>query len=188
MTDELQQDVIVEKSLKQLKEELVTAGMPLEDTEAFVTKKQILAVLNTMKAKEVVKRVDTLDDTSTPTEKKQLENQWKSKATLMRERLMAQPTIRTILPLEAAEQEGVVEWRTDKYGNKYQLVLSGAVETVQLNGFKWIIPKGVPTDVPEQVSEVLDKAYLRTHNAGKNISVDRLDPKTGRPVSEKLQS
>lgn len=177
---------IVEKTLKELKAELVSLGMPEEQADAFNTKAQILSVINTLQAKETVKRVDSLEEVETPKEKKQLEQKWQSKAQQMRDLLMAQPTIRTILPLQDNEQPGVVEWRTDKHGNKYQYHVSGSIEAVQLNGFKYLIPKGTPTDVPQQISETLDRSYLRTMKAGQAISIDRIDERTGRAVSEML--
>ena len=60
--EENKTEVKEEKTLKQLKEELVSLGMPADAVESFNTKSQLLAVINTMKAKETVKRVDTLEE------------------------------------------------------------------------------------------------------------------------------
>lgn len=177
---------IEEKTLKQLKEDLVKLGMPEDQVNTFNTKGQIQAVINTLKATEVVKKVDSLEEKESPVEKRQSEKQWRSKAEQMKAKLMAQPMVRTILPLNPEEKPGVVEWRTDKKGEKYQFVVSGSFETVQLNGFKWIIPKGTPTNVPEQVSEILDASYLKTMKAGENISLNRVDERTGKPMNELL--
>lgn len=177
---------VIEKSLKQLKEELIAKGVPAGEVDAFNTKAQIMTVLNTLGAKEEVKKVDSLEEKETPTEKKLVEKQWLSKAEKMRQLLMAQPQVRFLIPPDANEKSGVVEWRTDKNGNKYQYVVSGAYETVQLNGCKWIIPKGVFTNVPQQVAEVLSESYRLTSEAGKNFAIDRQDPRTGRPMNEIL--
>lgn len=176
----------IEKSLKQLKEELVAKGMPVDQVDNFNTKSQIMAVLNTLGAKEEVKRVDSLEEKESPQEKKDFEKQWLTKAEKMRSILMAQPTVTFYIPLAGDEKTGVVEWRTDKYGKKYQFVVSGSYETVQLNGFKWFIPKGIYTDVPKQVAEVLSQSLNMTLQAGREMLVDRSDPKTGRSVAESL--
>lgn len=177
---------VVEKTLKELKAELVTLGMPESDVDAFNSKAQIMAVLNTMKAKEVVKRVDSIEEIESPKEKKMVEKQYLSKARIMRDKLMSQPKVRYLIPCEPKERPGVIEWRTDKNGDKYQVVISGAFETVQLNGFKWFVPKGVFTDVPEQVAEELGASHHLTNEAGKEKSMDRTDPQTGKVMSEAM--
>lgn len=175
---------VEEKTLKQLKEEATALGIPKEAAESFTTKAQVLAVINTLAAKEAVKKVDSLEDKPSPGEKRQDEKHWRSKAEQMKAKLQDQPKIRVRLALESNEKPGVVEWRTNKNGEKYQFHVSGSVETVQLNGFKWLIPKGVPTEIPEQINEVLEKSMFKTMNAGSNISMDRIDDKTGRPMNE----
>lgn len=178
------EEIQAEKTLKELQAELVSLGMPEEETKTFNTKAQILAVLNTFKAKEAVEKVKTLEDIETPAEKKAFEEQWVSKALKMKRLLESQPLVRTLLPLEGSEKPGVVEWRTDKKGEKYQYVVSGSYETVQLNGYKYIIPKGVYCDVPQQIAEVLANAYHQTQQAGANISLDRIDERTGKPMRD----
>jgi hypothetical protein len=173
-----------EKTLKELQAELVSLGMPEEETKTFNTKAQIVAVLHTLKAKDAVEKVKTLEEVESPAEKKAFEAKWLSKAMLMKRRLESQPLVRTLLPLEGSEKQGVVEWRTDKKGEKYQYVVSGAYETVQLNGYKYIIPKGVYCDVPEQIAEVLANAYHQTQAAGADISLDRIDDRTGKPMRD----
>lgn len=175
-----------EKTIKQLKAELVDRGMPANDADAFTSKAQINAVLNTLKAKEEVKRVDTLEDKENPTEKKLFEKVYRSKAEKMRDLLNAQPKVAVMVPLQGSEKQGVVEWRTNKSGEKFQYVVSGSVETVQLNGCKWFIPKGVYYEVPQQISEIIQKSYFQTSQAGKDISLERLDSRTGRPMADAL--
>jgi len=181
----------IEKTLIELKQELVSLGMPSEEADAFKTKGQIMSVINTMKAQKAVieakapiEKVATLEDVETPSEKKAFEHIYISKATIMRDKLMAQQQVRFMIPCEAGEKAGVVEWRTDKNGQKYQFHVSGAIETVQLNGFKFIIPKGTFCDVPEQIAEVLSTSQQLTNSAGANISMDRIDDKTGRPMKD----
>lgn len=177
---------IQDKTLKDLKAELVARGMPAEQVESYTTKGQVQAILDTLSATDVVKKVDSLEEKENPAEKKQLERQWRDKATIMKHKLMAQPKITYLLPLESGEKVGIVEWRKDKNGEEYQYVVSGACETVQLNGFKWIIPKGVYTEIPRQVAEELSVSQHITMEAGKNSLLDREDPKTGRSVRDMM--
>jgi hypothetical protein len=173
-----------ETSLKDLKEELVSLGMPAEDAELYVTKAQARAILNTLKAKEAVKNVDTLEDKETPQEKKVFETQYLSKKEIMRQRLMSQPKVMYMIPCEKNEKPGVIEWRVNpKSGKDEQVYISGAVETVQLNGFKWLIPKGVMTEIPQQIAEELSKSMNITMEAGKRFAYDRIDDKTGQPLN-----
>lgn len=174
-------------SLKELKAELVANGMPAEDAELYVTKAQARAVLNTLKAKEVVTKVDSLEDKESPTEKKVFERQYMSKKETMRLKLMAQPKVMFLIPLDKKEKPGEVVWETDKQGNQVQVHKSGAVDVVQLNGFKWIIPKGVMTEIPQQVAEELSKSMNIALSAGKSYSLDRIDPQTGKQISDILQ-
>jgi hypothetical protein len=189
MTDENQiKESPVEdpKSLKEYREELIAAGMPAEDAERYQTKGQAKAILSMMKAKEVVKRVDSLEDKEDPKEKKIFDTQYKTKLERMRDHLMSQPMVRVKIPLEGSEKKGVVEWRTNKSGQKYQFHVSGAVLEPQFNGFKFLIPKGVAYDVPQQVSDQLDKSEAMTSSAGEDIAATRIDPATGRPMDESL--
>jgi hypothetical protein len=188
---------LIDKTLKELKDDLIGLGFEESVVNSFNTKNQIVTVIEKLmkareevsevkQANEEIKRVATLEDNDSPKEKKLLEQRYLTKAQIMRKKLMAQPKVRTILPLEPNEKPGKVEWRTDKNGQKYQKVVSGSFHTVTLNGFKWFIPKGTPTDVPEQVSHILDQAYLRTQAAGRAITLDRNDPRTNLPMSESL--
>ena len=180
------EEVQVDKSLKQLKEALVSLGMPQTEVDGFNTKAQILAVINTLKAKEVVKRVDSLEEKETPVEKRVFERQYISKATIMRDKLASQPKVRVMIPLEGQERQGIIEWRTDKHGQKYQFVVSGDYAQFQFNGYKYLVAKGVYQDVPEQVAKQIEISFNQTVQAGANISLDRVDPRTGKPMSESI--
>lgn len=182
-------------TVKELRAKLVELGMPEDDVEAFRTKAPLIASIHTLMAKDVVnedkeegevKRVKTLEETPKPAEERKVNENWKNKAEAMKARLLAQPTVSILIPLEPAEKKGVVEWRTDKSGEKYQVHLDGAIESVQLNGYKYFIPKGVYTPVPQQIAEVISRSQQQTLDAGSEISLDRIDPKTGRPFNEIL--
>lgn len=175
-----------EKTLKELIAELVGLGMPEEQAKKLQSKEVATAIIDTLKVNKPVEKVKTLEEIESPTEKRAFESQWVSKATIMKERLLSQPKVKILLPLEGEEKQGVVEMRTNKHGETYQQLISGACETVILNGFKWIIPKGVYAEVPQQVADVIAKSYQQTQMAGSNISMDRVDEKTGRLMKDIL--
>jgi len=180
-------------TVKELQDKLVSLGMPQEDVEAFKTKAPLISSIKTMMAKdavrepeEEVKKVASIEESVNPSEERKVNKEWKGKAEKMKAHLEAQEQVSILIPLADGERVGVVEWRTDKEGKSYQVHISGAVESVQLNGYKHLIARGVYTKVPRQIAEVVSKAQSQTLEAGKNISLDRTDPNTGRPFSESL--
>jgi hypothetical protein len=177
-----------EKTLKELKVELVTLGMPADETEKISIRSVAQAMIDTLKAKTAVEKVETLDEVESPGVKKADAALYLTKARVMRELLDKQPKVRILLPLEGNDKPGVVEWRTNpRNGERYQVVVSGAFETVQLNGCKTIIPKGVYSEVPQQVADVIAHSYQQTQMAGANVSMDRVDDKTGRPIKDVME-
>lgn len=189
---ETTEPVVVEKTLKQLQAELVELGIPADAAEGFKTRAVALATIETLKASQTVtteaapKRVATLEEKVNPVEEKQIARQYQDKADTMRRKLEAQPKVRFFLPISEQEKPGVVR-EVMRNGRKEQIYVSGAVETVQLNGYKVLIPKGVFVDVPQQVADVLSDAMRLTQNAGANLLIDRIDPQTGAPVSQRLE-
>lgn len=190
-----------EMTVKQLQDKLISLGMPEDDVQAFKTKAPIIASIKTIEAKGVVKtekadtqvqhveeikKVITIEEKVNPTEERRVNKAWRSKAAHMKEVLMAQEKVSILIPMDPNEKAGIVEWRTDKNGEDYQVALGGAVESVTLNGFRYFIPKGRYTPVPRQIAEVISKAQQQTLEAGSKISIDRIDPKTGRPIAESL--
>jgi hypothetical protein len=191
-----------QQSFKDLKQELVNLGMPLEEVNLLKSTAQLTAVINSLKASKATIEVDvapvlqatpkkeekvtTLEEVESLNEKRVFEKEYSSKADRMRTKLEGQPKVRVLLPLEGEEKQGIVEWITDARGIQKQVHLGGAIDQVMLNGYKFIIPKGVYYDVPQQIAEVLSNAYNQTQNAGANISLDRVDPRTGRRMSEIL--
>ena len=181
-------------TVKELQAKLVELGMPEDDVQAFRTKAPLIASIKTLGAKEAiikgeeeeVKKVKSITEPLNPNEDRQVNKRWKTKAAAMRDRLEKQPVVSILIPLEPAEKRGIVEWKIDKHGDKYQEHISGAVESLQLNGYKYFIPKGRYTPVPQQIAEVISRSQQQTLDAGADIKLDRIDPKTGRPYTEIL--
>lgn len=183
---------LADLSVKQLREELVKLGMPVEDAEGFDTKKPIISTINTLKAKKAIEEaVETVESMAKldPVEEKNVNKKWASKKELMRIKLMAQPKVKIRIACEGKEQPGVVRWvMNPKTKVEEQVYISGAYHAVQLNGYKWLIPKGSYEEVPQQVADQILKAQKNTDEAGKefNLAISRMDPETGRPVSNQL--
>lgn len=186
-------------TVAELQEQLISLGMPEDDVAAFKTRAPLIASIKTLKAKEAmekmetkvgdvpeVEKVATINERPNPVEDREVNKRWRNKAERMKAHLNSQKKVRILIPLEPNEKPGVVEWRTDKNGNEYQVHISGALETVQLNGYKYFIPKGKYVEVPEQIAEVISTAQQRTLSAGSDISLSRIDPNTGRPFSDVL--
>jgi len=207
-------------TVKDLQAKLVELGMPEEDVKAFKTKAPLIASIRTIEAKDVVKgedkeeevkKVASITETPKPAEEKRVNKSHYRKATAMKERLLGQPTVSILIPLEAGEKAGVVSWAFDKKGETakdktrvmltdtewnaltikekmktYQVVESGAFESVQPNGYKWFIAKGRYTPVPQQIAEIVSRSQQQTIDAGADIKLDRIDPRTGRPFNEIL--
>jgi hypothetical protein len=185
-------------SLKELQDKLVEFGMPQEDVSAFKSKAPIISTLKAMSAQQAVlseeieeeaeeeAKVATLEERPNPNEEKETNRRWKTKAERMKSILLAEPQVSILVPLDAGERVGKVEWREDARGDKFQVHISGNIETVQLNGYRYFIPKGVYTPVPQSIAEVIAQSQQQTLNAGSNISLNRIDPVTGRPFNEIL--
>jgi hypothetical protein len=177
-----------EMSIKELRQEAVKAGMPEADVEKLPSKGVIISVINTLKAagaSKEVEKVPTIEEKPSPSEEKQTNQKWKSKAEIMRDKLENQPKVRFFLPLTGEEKPGIVR-EVMVNGRKEQVVVGGAVEVVQLNGFKTFVPKGKFVDIPQQVADVLSESMMSTQQAGADLLIDRVDPKTGLPVRSQL--
>jgi len=166
------------KTLKELREMVVKLGMTPKDAELFGFKKPLIATIKAFSSKMPNKSDD-----------EDFNKLYTSKAERMRAKLMKQPRVKIKLPLQAKETIGKVKWLFNpKTKRKEQVYFGGAFLAVQLNGFKWLVPKGVYTDVPQQISETIDEADRRTQEAGKQWLIDRegKDPKTGLSVKDVL--
>ena len=172
--------VVAEPTTKELREELTALGMPVEDTEKLTTKAQIKAVINTLKAKNVI-----VDVAPNPKEEADTEKKWRSKADKMKAHLDAQPKVRVLIPLEGQEKPGVVKQMMVN-GREETVVVSGSVWSKTFNGYKVTIPKGIYTEVAEQIADNISDEFSQTTHAGDQWLLDRIDPATGRPVRDRL--
>lgn len=195
-----------ELSLEQLKEKLVELGMPQEDADNFRTKAAIqstIGVLEATNAREAVaeEKVKTLEERPDPKEEKQVNRNWKSKAETMKSKLLRQEFVSLLVPLDPNEQVGEVTWIDPETEDElsfdawfklpiaekmrtYQKHIGGAIISPQLNGYKYMIPKGVYAKVPLQIFEVVNEANMEKIKATQYKNLDRIDPRTGRPYKE----
>lgn len=169
-----------EKTVKELRKELVEKGLDAKAVEGIKTKDAILAVL-----KGLATKVDTLNPPIDPKEEKSTEQSWQGKADKMAKHLEKQDTVRVLIPLEPNEKVGNVKQVRVKGILQYQYV-SGAVWSKTFNGYKVILPKGTYTEVPEQIADNIAKELDQTQRAGEHLKIDRVDPVTGRAVREQL--
>lgn len=168
-------------TVKELRAVLVSLGMKEEDAENFETKRPLIATINTLRAKRTEAVVETKGQL------KEDKKQYMSKKEQMREILMAQPKVRILVPCEGDEKPGVIKLVfNERTKRDEQVYVSGAYLPVQLNGFKWLVAKGVYQEVPQQVADTVSAAQNMTASAGKSHLIDRLDPATGKKVSEAL--
>lgn len=196
-----------ELSLEQLKEKLVELGMPQEDADNFRTKAAAQSTIEVLKAAEAKKTVDeeervkTLEERPDPKEEKQVNRNWKSKAENMKAKLLKMEFVSLLVPLDPNEQVGEVTWIDpeteeelsfeewfalpfDAKMRSYQKHKGGAYIAPQLNGYKYMIPKGVYTRVPLQIFQVVNESNMERIKATQYKNLDRIDPRTGQPVRE----
>lgn len=195
-----------EKTLKELKAELIEAGMDEEAANSFRAKAAAQATLDALKstniekaekAHEEIEKVDSLEEAPNPREDRETNKNWKSKATRMKAKLLNQEFVSILVPLDPNEKIGEVEWVMPdgkdeeiiplgqwlklSHAQKmqtYQKHISGAIVSPQLNGYRFFIPKGVYYQVPMQVFEVVNEANMEQVKATQYKNLERFDEKT----------
>lgn len=195
-----------EQTLKELQEELVELGMEEEEASEFRTKAAAEVTIKMLKKQPAEKapeeeKVKSIEERPDPKEEKVVNKSWKSKANRMKAKLLDQEFVSILIPLDPNESMGEVEWvMQDTEENiplkewlslshavkmkTYQKHIGGAITSPQLNGFKFMIPKGVYYRVPMQIFEVVNEANMEQLKATQYKNLDRKDPRTGRPVKE----
>lgn len=177
-----------DKSNAELQEELIKLGMPSDDAKQLKTSKVIISVINTLRANAASGKVDQpISAAVDPKEDKKVVEQWTSKAHRQWGYWDEQPKVKIIVPLNGKEKQGVIRWVTDPRMKRLVPVhVSGAVQSVIENGARYLIPKGVYSEVPEPVARIIEQKFQQTSEAGAEIRADRIDPETGRPVLDQL--
>lgn len=191
-SDPLDQPRLADLSVKELQAEAVKLGMPEDDAKLFTVKAPLIATINTLKAsgaaqQVTTEKITTLNAPPNPQEEKRIEQEHLSKADHMRNVLAKQGKVKILVPLEGKETKGVVDWvYNSKTDRDEQVHRGGAIQPVTLNGYQYLVPKGVYVEVPEQIAQVIQDKYQQTSEAGSNLLIDRIDPETGKQVSEQL--
>jgi len=198
-----------EKTLKELQADLIEAGMSEEDAGAFRSKAAAQATLTALTSTKITEapevaeedKVQDIEERPNPSEDREVNKAWKSKAERMKVKLLSQESVSILVPLDPEEQIGEVEWVNADTNDTvplgewlklplnvkmrtYQKHISGAIKGVQLNGYKFFIPKGVYYQVPLQIFEVVNEANMEQLKATQYKNLDRVDPSTGRPFKD----
>jgi len=177
---------LIDLTLKELQIRATEAGIPEVVATSFTTKPQVVAVIEALEAKKPVELVDpSTSATETPKEKVNSDKEWMAKRDTMGRILEAQPKVGMAIQLEPGEREGVVESRVVNGIREFK-VISGAVKEKITNGYKWVIPKGVMTQVPQQIYDSVSRELNVMARIGSKQSIDRIDPLTGKPVRDAL--
>jgi hypothetical protein len=171
-----------EKTVKELQDELSKQGFDEKALAGIRTKDALIATLTALKAKS---KVATLNPPKDPKEEKDTEKAWQTKADKFSKHLEKQPKVRVLIPLEVGEKVGNVKKIKIKGIMQYRHI-SGAVWSKTFNGFRVILPKGIYTEVPEQIADNIAKELDQTQRAGEHLKIDRIDPQTGKPVRDQL--
>jgi len=152
---------------------------PIEAPEEVIVETPLEVVVETPKEEVVVPVIIPSREDS------EVEKKWMDKAERMRRNFEAQPKVRVLIPIESGETPGVIEKKIIN-GREVVIVKGGAVWSKTFNGYRVIIPKGVYTEVAQQVADNISKEYSQTLSAGDQWKIDRIDPTTGRSVREQL--
>lgn len=173
------------KTNKELQDELVKLGMPVEEADKIKTSSVLVSVINTLRANNVSQNPSQLQ--LDPTEEKLVEKNWKSKTKKQWDHWEKSPKVSILVPLSGKEKQGIIRWVFDKgLGRDVPVHVDGAIQPVTENGAQYLIPKGVYMDVPAPVAKIIQDKFKQTSEAGRDIRADRMDPQTGHPVSDRL--
>ncbi len=180
-------------SLELLREEAIALGMLKKDAEKFESEELLQSTIDTLKAVKASATAPTKEKLN-PKEERATEKRWRGKAEKQKAYFDSLIPVRMLIPCLGEEKPGVVEEKVID-GIKQTVVLSGAVWSKTFNGYKVIIPKGVYTNVsgvdPETdkiagVAKNIQDEFSQVQKSNERFSVDRIDPKTGRPVKDQL--
>ena len=175
-----------EVTVEELRTRVIELGMSEEDALVFRARKPLISTIKALRGKEDAAE-KTFVAPESPKERRLDDAKWQSKADKMREHLEKQPKVRIKIPLDIGgkEEVGVVR-EVLRNGKKEWEHVSGGAQPVTLNGYTTWVPKGRYWEVPQQVADVIGETDRAAADAGKGLEIDRIDPKTGRPVRDQL--
>lgn len=182
-------DLMPEITFRELQKKAVQEGMSAEDVKKFNTKPALVAAMSffNKKSEGSEQPVKSLDEVPNIQEEKKIEKNYNSKAEVMRKHLESQPKVSIIIPLEATETRGVVTTEySEKTGREEQVHVSGSIHEFFLNGYRFIAPKGVYTELPRQLADLVKVRWGQESEIAESLSINRVDPETGKPVSSQL--
>ena len=71
-------------------------------------------------------------------------------------------------------------------GRKEMVALSGAVWSKTFNGYRVVLPKGVYVEASQAIADNVAEEFNQINRSIQRFGVDRIDPKTGQPVADRL--
>jgi len=178
-------------TLESLRKEAIVLGMLKKDVKKFESKELLQLTIDTLKA---VKATVSIEEKLDPVEEKKVEKRWRGKAAKQKAYFDSLIPVRMLIPCVGEEKPGVVEERLVD-GVMQTVVISGAVWSKSFNGYRVTIPKGVYVNVPgvdpetneiAGVAENIQDEFSQVQKSNQQFSIDRIDPKTGRPVKDQL--
>ncbi len=174
-----------EKTVADLRAELVEFGFDEIAAKGIKTKEALIATIGVYQAKELISTVATATTPPNPKEDRATEVNWQAKADRFAKHLEEQEKVRVLIPLEGAEAVGEVKETMEKGIRRFQHI-RGTVWSKTFNGYTVIYPKGKYVQIPLQIADNISQELDQTQRAGEHLKIDRIDPKTGRPVRDQL--
>lgn len=165
---------LMDHTIKELKEMAKSEGV--SDVDVYNTKSQLISMISTVRAMKAamvssmqasVQQVDISKPNISPKDDKKWRMNHTEKAKRTKEILDKQPKQSILIPLELGEPKGTY----------HEYIL---------NGYRLNIMKGRMVQVPQTVAEDISRSFDLLAEAGANLDMNRVDPKTGKPFREAL--
>jgi hypothetical protein len=156
------------KTLSELKEMLIAEEMI--GAEFITDKKAAIATFVSLRKTKAdqeknMKEPPDLEPSSPVIQDKNLIATWTKKMEAMKELCAKAPKVRMMIPFDVGEKPG-------------------SFAELQINGYKLSVLKGFYVDLPQPFAEMVEESWKQTIEAGSDKLLDRVDPETGKPMSE----
>lgn len=102
-----------------------------------------------------------------PSQDAEAQQVWKTEVQTIKAMLDSRPKVRTFVPLDLNEKPG-----------SYLPVI--------FNGYRVDVLKNHYVDIPDVISDIIAESYNQTASVGQDLLLDRVDNRTGRPVSDSM--